>query len=360
MSGVRFLFANGVVLPSSDTPPVSTFLESHPGAYTTSRTHNDASLLLFWERHLRRLADSARILLNSNPNLLFGSEKSRVSSLTPLGQSSVWDSVIRSLVNDSVGKVLPIALGERKSGEELAITSVVSGNSEKLCENGSLSEEMVSSFLDVYVHVGMYVPPVFGVRENGAHLAVVGRGRDVANAKYSDWVRLRKSLEKLRPPWATELLLSNDGDRVLEGSVTNFFVVCCKENYNDSNDGKGSACSVEIQTAPIRDGVLPGVIRQVIVDICSSNGIPLREVAPSWLERETWKEAFITSSLRLLQHVETIRFPSSWESLESKSWKMVKWEEKRFEGHGRTTTIIQKEIMKKADLEGYPVHLLNH
>lgn len=38
--------------------------------------------------------------------------------------------------------------------------------------------------------------------------------------------RVRKGLEKLRAPSATELLLSNDGDRILEGSTTNFFVVC--------------------------------------------------------------------------------------------------------------------------------------
>lgn len=35
-------------------------------------------------------------------------------------------------------------------------------------------------------------------------------------------------MEKMRPPMATELLLSDDGDRLLEGSVTNFFVVCQK------------------------------------------------------------------------------------------------------------------------------------
>ena len=35
-------------------------------------------------------------------------------------------------------------------------------------------------------------------------------------------------LEKLRPPSVTELLLSNDGDRILEGCVTNFFVICRK------------------------------------------------------------------------------------------------------------------------------------
>lgn len=33
-------------------------------------------------------------------------------------------------------------------------------------------------------------------------------------------------MEKMRPPGVTELLLTNDGDHILEGSITNFFVVC--------------------------------------------------------------------------------------------------------------------------------------
>ena len=40
---------------------------------------------------------------------------------------------------------------------------------------------------------------------------------------------------------------------------------------------------------------------------------------------------FLADSLRLLQHVETIRVPTSWESVESKTWKELTWEDKRFE-----------------------------
>lgn len=174
---------------------------------------------------------------------------------------------------------------------------------------------------------------------------------------------LRKPLEKLRPPLATELLLSNDGDRILEGSVTNFFVVCRMDSNVHSNEAKEtylldyrSTCRYEVQTAPVKDGVLPGIIRQLVTEVCSSKGIPLREVAPSWSKRDFWEEAFLTNSLRVVQHVETIRVPTSWESLESKTWKDVTWDEKQFEeGPGMITAIIQKEIMSKAGLEGFPV-----
>lgn len=176
--------------------------------------------------------------------------------------------------------------------------------------------------------------------------------------------RQRKQLEKLRPPYVNELLLSNNGDQILEGCLTNLFVVCHKDVNGDyhksSQRDNESTVSIELQTAPIRDGVLPGVVRQVILDICSRNKIPVREIAPSWSEREMWSEAFITSSLRLLQHVEVIQAPSSWESLDTQTWTEVTWEEKQFENApGRITAFIQKEVMEMASMEGYPVSLFD-
>ncbi|KAK2993715.1 hypothetical protein RJ640_003714, partial [Escallonia rubra] len=344
MSTPSFLFINGAVSPAAETPPVTTLLESLPGAYTTTRTHNNASQVLFWERHLRRLANSARILCNSNPKLLFQSDTPRVPNSLQLDDSVVWESITRSLVNDSMRKAMPVVLRERKGDAELAITALVSGNLEKLSGSEDVDLEKISRAFDVYVHVSSYVPLVFGVRGNGARLAVVGRGRDAAESKYSDWVRRRKSLERLRPPLATELLLSSDGDQILEGCLTSFFVVCRKDNIENLSvaEREGSAYSIEIQTAPISDGVLRGVIREVVIDVCSRNKISLREIAPSWSKRDLWVEAFTTNSLRVLQHVETIQVPSKWEMQDSHTWKEVTWEEKQFEkGPGSITAIVQ-------------------
>ncbi|KAL3838355.1 hypothetical protein ACJIZ3_022946 [Penstemon smallii] len=357
--GNRFLFQNGVVSPAAETPPVAAFLEAHSGAYTTTRTHNNGSQLLFWERHVQRLSNSIQLLLKSNPNLLFDKHRIHNAQFSELSNRAImWDSVVRCLLHNSMRKVVPIVLKERKFGEELAIAMLVSGKSENVdsLEDG-FDEDRVYEVLDVYMHVGGYVP---GVRGNGARLAVVGRGRNFANAKYSDWVRLRKPLEKLRPPLVTELLLSNDGDQILEGCLTNFFVVCLKENDGDTNtaeqNGLGTLRSIEVQTAPLSNGVLPGVIRQVIKDICLKIGIPFREVAPSWSQRDLWTEAFITNSLRLIQHVETIQVPDTWNSVESKTLEEINWVEKHFENApGRITLIFQKEILGRASLETFPV-----
>ncbi|XP_027365955.1 uncharacterized protein LOC113872529 isoform X2 [Abrus precatorius] len=346
MSGSRFLFSNGILSHNLDAPPVKVFLETHPGAYTTSRTHNNALCLLFWQRHMRRLTESIQILSNLAPQLLFKSNNSAIS-LPSSATLPVWHPTVKMLVNDSMCKVLPTALKERSDCEELAITTLVSGNLEELNACETVSEERTRRILDVHVHIESYVPPTFGIGGNGAHLAVVGYGRHVAAAKYSDWVRIRKTLERLRPPSVTELLLSNNGDQILEGCVTNFFVVCCK----DSDAGKalrdyGNKYSFEVRTAPISDGVLPGTIRQVVLEICRSEGIPFQEVAPSWSEHEIWEEAFITNSLRLLQHVDSIQVPTDWQSAHSKTWKDMSWTTKQFQGGpGIITTIIQKTKM---------------
>ncbi|KAJ6717746.1 D-AMINOACID AMINOTRANSFERASE-LIKE PLP-DEPENDENT ENZYMES SUPERFAMILY PROTEIN [Salix purpurea] len=266
MTSAGFLYSKGIVFSPADTPPISTFLESNPGAYTTTRTHNNSASLLFWDRHLQRLSNSVKILLTSNPQFLFKSLNSTINPLLtpPPPSDPVWESTIKSLVNESVNKVLPVALREtRNEGEELAVTALVTGNTEKLGE----VKRNVFEALDVHVHVGSHVPHVFGVKGYGARVAVVGPGRNIAEAKYSDWVRLRKSLEKLRPPLVTELLLSNDGDRILEGCVTNFFVVCRKDNRNEKYlGGNENTLPYEVQTAPIGDGVLPGVIRQLVIE----------------------------------------------------------------------------------------------
>jgi hypothetical protein len=136
---------------------------------------------------VKRLSESIQILSNLAPQLLFKSNNA--ASVLPLAPNfQVSQPALQMLVNDSVGKVLPIALKERVDSKELAITTLV--NLEELnMYDETMREENMSKFFDVHVHIETYVPPQFGIRGNGAHLAVAGYGRNVAAAKYSDWVR---------------------------------------------------------------------------------------------------------------------------------------------------------------------------
>lgn len=233
-----------------------------------------------------------------------------------------------------------LAPGECCSGEDMALTALVRA--------GGSPEG-----LEVCVHLGVYVPPVFG--DAGARLAVAGSGREAAAAKYAPWVRMRKSMEKMRPPGATELLLTNDGDRILEGSITNFFVVCLKEEHqsNEPLSVQTVMNRFEVQTAPLSDGILPGIMRQIVIEVCHDLGIPVREVSPSWSKRENWEEAFITSSLRLIQHVDTVQAPLLWEDIETKAWSDVSWVVKQFQGAGCITAQLQRKISERALTEEY-------
>ncbi|XVF83316.1 hypothetical protein PTKIN_Ptkin16aG0477100 [Pterospermum kingtungense] len=91
-------------------------------------------------------------------------------------------------------------------------------------------------------------------------------------------------------------------------------------------------------TVPITDGVLPGIIRQLVIEVCMSKAIPVCEDAPSWEQHELWEDAFITNfdkqnyfadSLRVLQHVEMIKVPHSLKSPESKCLNGISWMEKK-------------------------------
>ncbi|KAL6640637.1 hypothetical protein ACP70R_021760 [Stipagrostis hirtigluma subsp. patula] len=321
------LVSNGAISPHAP-PSAASFLESTPGAYTTARA------LLWWPRHLRRLADSARLLARSHPDLL-GLPKPRALKFS--------EAHVRSLVNPSVRVAIDEMRRRRPVTEEdLAVTALLRGG------------DSVDG-LDVLVHVGSYVPPVFG--EDGARVAVAGGGRDAAAAKHAPWARMRKSMEKMRPPGVTELLLTNDGDHILEGSVTNFFVVCRKEEHQRNGPFSNQTLDTkfEVQTASLSDGILPGIIRQIVIEVCHDIGIPVREVSPSWSEHELWQEAFVTSSLRLIQHVESVQVPLLWEDVQSKSWNDVSWAVKQFQGAGCITTLLQREMLKRARTEEYDI-----
>ena len=221
------------------------------------------------------------------------------------------------------------ALALRRSGEELNITVLASADdhSDKLS-------------WDVSVHLSNYV-----LRSSliPAHVAVLGSGRDLPLAKYSLWASAREPLERAKPVGATEIVLSNDGDRLLEGLVTNFFVVAKNPD-------------VEVQTAALGDGVLPGVIRQLVIEVCEEDRIPVREAMPSWQARDTWVESFVTSSLRMVQAVESIRRCRPWVSENHlELLQNCEWDEVRFCRIASVTEHIRSRVLQRALDEGLPV-----
>ena len=74
-------------------------------------------------------------------------------------------------------------------------------------------------------------------------------------------------------------MLDNSGKYLLEGLVTNLFVV-----HRDP---------VRVQTAA--QGVLPGSMRHLVLRCCEKLGVPITLSAPAVQESSSWCDMFLTS-----------------------------------------------------------------
>lgn len=122
--------------------------------------------------------------------------------------------------------------------------------------------------------------------------------------KIASWCRIRRQMESsstYKPPGVDEVLMVrqrrdlNGRDRleVLEGISSNVFVI-----YKDGT----------LRTAT--EGVLNGFVRHLVLESANECGIKV-DPRPIFLdESDQWKEAFITSSSRLIYPISEILIPS--------------------------------------------------
>ena len=155
----------------------------------------------------------------------------------------------------------------------------------------------------------------------------------------------RQPLEQQRPTGAAEVLLCTSEGRLLEGLVTNLFIVAAREGAEaaagstaEGNSGEGCAAGrgagsggapgdgggsgstagaaaggfrrLEVWTASPAEGVVWGTARARVLQACRRLGLAVREEAPSCGARAAWREAFLTNSLRLVQPLHTLACPA--------------------------------------------------
>ena len=115
--------------------------------------------------------------------------------------------------------------------------------------------------------------------------------------KHSSWCAERAPLEAARDPGSSESILTRTNGagqcELLEGLITNLFVV---------QGGR-------VRTAP--DGVLPGHIRQLVLDACDPLGIPVSLEAPRLEEFDEWEEAFLTGTGKLVRPIDAVVVPEA-------------------------------------------------
>jgi branched-chain amino acid aminotransferase len=140
-----------------------------------------------------------------------------------------------------------------------------------------------------------YEPLSGGARLLTYDKVIASQGQPVKSYPYSHRLEI---LEEIKTLGADEAIVCNDKGKVCEGSVTNLLL-----RIDD-----------KWLTPPISDGVLPGVMRALVIEYC---GVLVRSIDKSEISRV--QAAFLLSSLRIAQPVITIDGRNIEQSLDFRS-----------------------------------------
>ena len=121
-------------------------------------------------------------------------------------------------------------------------------------------------------------------------LQIMGAPRTNAAAKDSEWIRQRKPLEAMKRDDVNEGILEGEGGELMEGLSSNFFAI---------KDGT-------VYTAG--EGVLLGTVREVVIEACKREGIPVVLQPPNAADVADWDGAFVSSTSRLVLPVDEIEY----------------------------------------------------
>lgn len=212
------------------------------GAYTTFRTFSGRGVLRL-DEHFHRLEASSKI---AGFPLKVDSERWRGELREAIGQSPHETARIRIMVPFSTQK------------------------------------QMVHFFISALSVPGQ------DKREKGVEIVTHQFHRSTPEAKLTGFIQETDQLRKSLADGIEEVVMIDGEQRFLEGLTSNFYAVI---------DG-------EIFTAG--EGILPGITRQIILEIAQSAGIKVRFSAVRLAEMHHFEEAFITSSSRAVLPVTKI------------------------------------------------------
>ncbi|MCM8710940.1 aminotransferase class IV [Clostridium sp. SYSU_GA19001] len=215
---------------------------------------------LFLEKHLERLKNSAQIV-----------------------NFHLWMDL-----NDIKEKLL----------ELININNVLVGNVKIIFNYNNNEGKEKRTFLAYFIK---HHYPSKELYENGVSTILCFMERDKPNAKIINNELRKITDEKMKSSGAYEAILVDKNENITEGSRSNIFMI--KENV--------------VLTAPIVD-VLPGITRQIIMDICKAENIQIEEKRVSYKELKELSALFITgTSPKVLpvNKVENIMFNSSKNSI---------------------------------------------
>lgn len=132
----------------------------------------------------------------------------------------------------------------------------------------------------VYLLVGALIVPTSQQRQHGVKVITSEVTRAKPAAKLTGFIKSTRQLRQKIGDDIEEVILLDNQRNILEGMTSNFY----------------SVIGGEIYTAG--EGMLPGITRQIVLEIAASEGISLKLMPPAFELIDRFDEAFITSSSR--------------------------------------------------------------
>jgi len=187
----------------------------------------------------------------------------------------------------------------RQKGFRIPSEDVIRTAVEQLCqvekhENGLLRLSFGDNGYWSAVHLA-HVPLTHAAKLITFDKKISNQGQPVKSYPYDHRLAILEAIKRLG---ADEAIVCNENGKVSEGAVTNLLL-----RIDD-----------KWVTPPISDGVLPGVMRALVIEYC---GVAVRSIASSEIPRV--QSAFLLSSLRIAQPVSAIDGRDLEQSLEFKS-----------------------------------------
>ena len=208
-----------------------------------------------WQRHMERLVLSAAELgfpVPPSPSQL------RAAVDEVLAAEGLGDSVVRITVTRGIPGGRPVRTSAWVEAEPVGGRLWVGTRTRHPEDGGPAGGRAIVSLTP-------FAPGLLGRHKTTSRLAY-----DLAR-------------EEARAAGADEALLVSPAGEVLEGAVSNLFVVL------DGGD---------VITPPLSADVLPGVTRAIVIELCAELGIALREVAVPLAALPGAEEAFVTNSVQ--------------------------------------------------------------
>lgn len=223
---------------------------------------------------------------------LFGDSVYEVIRTRDGGVPFAWPEHLERLRASATGLAMELDLSDTQIMRRVKETSAAAGLDEAYIRIIATRGTGTAPNIDLACAPGpctwvVFVRPLPDAAAAPARLALVDRRRNHRRAldpavKSGNYLNNVLGLAEAKAAGATDCAFLNQEGRLTEASTSNLFV----------------ARAGAIHTPPLREGLLAGITRQLVIDACAADGLAVRETELAADDLTAADEIFLTSTLR--------------------------------------------------------------